>query len=86
MAPLVSRAEGSQEPILNHLIDNDFRDSQIKCLWEREESTYKDEEIEDKHEVLDAAETVPLHGRPSCWSLSLPLRENNIKHNVGRAT
>lgn len=26
--------------------------------------TYKDEEIEDKHEVLDAAEAVPLHGRP----------------------
>lgn len=29
-------------------------------------NTYKDEEIEDKHEVLDAAETVPLHGRPPC--------------------
>lgn len=29
-------------------------------------NTYEDEEIEDKHEVLDAAETVTLHGRPSC--------------------
>lgn len=28
-------------------------------------NTYKDEEIEDKHEVLDAAEAVALHGRPS---------------------
>lgn len=36
-------------------------------------NTYKDEEIEDKHEVLDAAETVPLHGCPPCRSLSLPL-------------
>lgn len=29
-------------------------------------NTYKDQEIEDKHEVLDAAETVPLHGCPTC--------------------
>lgn len=27
-------------------------------------NTHKDEEVEDKHEVLDAAEAVALHGRP----------------------
>lgn len=37
-------------------------------------STYKDEKIEDKHEVLDAAEAVALHGRPPSWSLSLTLQ------------
>lgn len=26
--------------------------------------THKDEEVEDEHEVLDAAEAVALHGRP----------------------
>lgn len=41
-------------------------------------NTHKDEEIEDKHEVLDAAETVPLHGCPPCWSLSLPLKEKTL--------
>lgn len=33
-------------------------------LREGRKYTYKDEEIEDKHEVLDAAEAVALHGRP----------------------
>lgn len=32
----------------------------------KKESTYKNEEVEDEHEVLDATQTVPLHTCASC--------------------
>lgn len=30
-----------------------------------QENTYKDEEVEEEHEVFDAAQTVSVHGCPS---------------------
>lgn len=36
-------------------------------------NTHKDEEVKDEHEILYAAEAVPLHAGPSCWSLSKTL-------------
>lgn len=41
----------------------------------RQINTHKDKEVEDKHEVLDAAEAVSFHARPPRWSLPEPLEE-----------
>lgn len=38
--------------------------ARLRVTEKEMKNTYKDEEIEDKHEVLDAAQTVPLHGCP----------------------
>jgi len=37
---------------------------QMKSAYQRQKNTHKDEEVEDKHEVLDAAEAVSFHARP----------------------
>lgn len=46
-------------------------------------NTHKDKEVEDEHEVLDAAEAVSFHARPPRWSLPEPLgRETNIASSL----
>lgn len=37
---------------------------QMRSVKGRQINTHKDKEVEDKHEVLDAAEAVSFHARP----------------------
>lgn len=54
-----------------------WRQTNRKAGTKKEEGTYEYEEVKDEHEVLDAAETVALHGRASRRGVSLPLRTQN---------